>query len=166
MEDLAFLWRHREQTMHAPGAREADLATVEQRIDAQMQRLSAEAAGQVGWLAAKAAGDDEAEAFAAAFLLLRLEPDGPKAVAGALRSAPPDKLAALRKALCHGPILSLADDLEGVAASGVTPNAAVALEALARHRFGTPTRDQLAPFLESPDPLVRQAGWRIIAAMP
>lgn len=166
-EELAFLWRHREQTMHAPGASDSDLQTVERRIEGQLQRLLAEAGAYLPFLAAKAVGDDEAEAFTAAHLLLRLDPAGPKLVADALRTAPPDKLAPLRKAICYGPVKSaLADDLDTIVAAGATANAAIALEALARHRLGTPTRDQLSLLLESPDPLVRQAGWRVVAAMP
>lgn len=166
LEELTFLWRHRDRTMALPGARDADLATVEQRIEAQVHRLQVETADYVPWLASKLASDDAVEAFAAAFLLLRIDPLGPKAVAAALATAAPDKIEPLRKAVCYGPVLALADELDALAVGGVNVAAAVALEALARHRFGTPTRQQVAPFLDSPDPLVRQAGWRVVALMP
>jgi len=160
-ESFAVLWRLWCDARSSPDYRLPDLRALENRIEAHLDGLRVAGGDGRNLAIERLAGDDAAESFVAAYLLLE---SGGKPevdiVVDAFLDAEGDRLAALRDALrlaLSDPVLTRLRSLLN-ATSGV--HSAAVAEILAAAGELDPSTSRLIELLSDSDVEVRAAAWR------
>jgi uncharacterized protein (TIGR02270 family) len=164
LDTAASLWARRRMALGSQDYTGADIAELDDLIEAHFEGLAAAGEDAVPILLEQVQGDDALHAFAAASALLRVgTPETLDAVSEAFRSAKGKKLEALRDAIAHGPSAPLKAELSELFLSAPPPLGAAAGEALAFLGGFSPSAPQIERFVRAEEPAARAAGWRIVA---
>jgi uncharacterized protein (TIGR02270 family) len=164
LEEIAFLWEQRQDALHSPEYATRDVQQLDQRIAAHADGLRTGGESATAVLTKQLESDEPATVSAAAWALLGMgTAAAAAAVIEAFTACAPEKLAAFRQALCHGPVDLLEEPLRAVASTAPAPIAAATMEALVFHRQRPPSQDRWSEFATHPDPQVRRTAWRIAA---
>ncbi len=164
LETVGLLWTRRRAAVRSPDYTAADLADLDETIDAHLDGLAAGGDDSIPLLESELLGDDTLRAFTAAFALLRVgAADGFARVGDAFSTAKEARLEALRDALAHGPSTPLHPQLMSLFVGGPPDVGAAAAEALVIHGAVAPKPEQLERFIRGEHPATRTSAWRITA---
>jgi hypothetical protein len=164
LEEFGFLLRQRDAALRSPDWRLSDINRHEGRIESHLDGLRIATRTGLAGVATHLAGDDPWTIVAACVALLELRTqEAANELVNALLAAEPKQAAAIGRALLHGPIDLVEEQLRAAAESAPPHVAATAIEALLYHGRGQVTTDRLAEFIHHEDPAMRSAGWRIAA---
>lgn len=163
-EDAAFLWRRRDRAVRAPRHTLADLARLDDRVEAHLDGLAI--AGEAGWrlVREQLAGGDAGDVFAAAAAALGRADGALAEVVEAARAGGPGAWRGLVSALAWGGDAAAAGPwLDRLSGSGEGDARAAATAARACLRaFG---RGALERSLADPAPAVRARALRAVGEM-
>jgi hypothetical protein len=161
-EEIQGLWIQRKAALCSAHHTLGTLLRIDDRLEAHVQALLARPE-VVSTLVAEALSDsDPAAAFAAGYVLLRLNnEDEARRVLEAFLRSEGGRRDSLRDALCHGPVAPLVDDLWDAFASAAPPLAVAIAEVLAFHGELDRNCEGLMALLQDDDASVRRAAWRL-----
>ncbi|MCH8923563.1 MAG: hypothetical protein IIA67_10505 [Planctomycetes bacterium] len=167
LAEFQALWTQRQEMLSSPELTAGDLDAWEDRIGAHRDALLLPDEEAVIPLVAGGLAEEDTEmVFGAAYVLLKLKSQWAASLVGeAFGEAEGDRLAGIGQALCHAPIALLESTLRQTVESDVPPRAVVAAEALAFHHKLRPEEPRLGALLGDEDPAVREAAWRVVAAV-
>ncbi|MGH2708464.1 MAG: hypothetical protein ACRDJK_09250, partial [Actinomycetota bacterium] len=168
-EELAFLWRQRDNALHSPAYTMREFSALEERIEAHVQGLLVIGDQVIPFLAEGLSSDDSPAAFAAAYPLLRLRSEAAASrVLEAFGSANGNRLAGLGQGLCHASVDHILPAIQALFFSSFAPITTAAAEVLAFHRALPPQRGPIEQLLREQDANLRQWGWRVVglSALP
>lgn len=164
LDTVGFVWQRRRQALRSADYSGADIAAVDDLIDAHLEGLAAAGEDALSRLVRYLRDGNPLRAFGGAGALLRVgTPDALTAVIDTLPRAKEKTLEALRDALAYGPSTPLRAQLLSLFEAGPPNVSAAAAEILAFHGGFTPSPTQLERCLGDEEPSVRAAGWRIAA---
>jgi len=165
-DELQFLWGQHRAALRSPEYKLSDLRRLEERIEAHLDGLLVPGERVIPLVKGGLAGEDPLQAFAAAYVLLRLNRENAtKQVLDAFLNAQGPALEGLRDALCHSPITEILPSIRGAFTSAPAPIAVAAAEILAFHARLDPNPRRLADFFADEDAGVRRAAWRVAAIL-
>jgi hypothetical protein len=163
-EELAALCELRQAAVGDPDYLPADVAELDERIEAHLDGLVLGGEHSPPLLAEGLGADERPVACAAAYALLHLPVEGAgQQVLDAFAEAKEDRLAGIRDALCRGPLGAVRDGLVRLADAGEDPVALAAAEVLAFRGALAGRPGRLDDWLAHADPLIREAAWRLAA---
>ncbi len=163
LRELGFLWRLRKGALRSPDWRLPEVKRLDTRIEPHLDGLRIAARADAGAVAAYLKAEDPWAAVAACVALLELQsPEAANVVVQTLVASEPKQAQPIGRALVHGPI-DLVEEQLRLAVDAAPPHvAATALEALLHHGRDVKS-DRLAEFVRHEDPAIRSAAWRIVA---
>jgi hypothetical protein len=163
-EELLTLWQLRRRSQRSAERGLRCVEALDARIAAHLDGLLSAGAGSLPLLTRGLRGDERPAAFAAAYVLMRLDSDeARRLVAETFGQAKGGQLAGIVEALCRSPIDGIAGELQGLTETAPAAIAAAATEVLLWHGRQDAGVQRLGEFVRHADPAVRLAGWRIAA---
>jgi 3-oxoacyl-[acyl-carrier-protein] synthase-1 len=163
-EEVSYLWSNREAALRSPRCFPRHLAALDARIERHVQGLLVVGDSAVPLLASQMSENDPSQVFGAGYGLLRIGTAAGHVIC-ALEHAEGDRLNAVRQALYQGPIEPIVSALQRLAVSATDRVAVVAAEVLAFHGLLESRPARTIAYLQSPSPVVRQAGWRLVSLL-
>lgn len=162
LDDLAFIAGQRRAALASQQHTLREFGELNERLEAHLQgALVAPPEALAAQLQQQLAAEDRDEAFAAAYVLLRLaEARTTHAVVVEFSRAKGDTLAGLRDALSMAPPALFADEMRSALEQAKPATAVTAAVALANHRLLNAASPRLAQLLEDDDAGVCELAWR------
>ena len=162
LDDLAFIASQRRAALNSRQHSLREFGELNERLEAHLQgALIAPPEALTAQLQPQLTAEDRDEAFAAAYVLLRLaEAQTTHAVVVEFSRAKGETLAGLRDALSMAPPSLFADEMRSALEQAKPATAVTAAVALANHRLLPVTSPRLAKLLEDDDAAVCELAWR------
>jgi uncharacterized protein (TIGR02270 family) len=164
LEEIQVLWPIRHRGLRSAHMTLRNLRSLEDRIEAHADGVLVPGELAYPFIERLLESDDEHAAFAATFVLLRL---GTEQAIGRVRRAIDEatgkRLTGIGRALQVGRAAPLLDDLGTMFRGDDSARAVAAAEVLCYHVRWKGSHDRLLDFLSNENPLVKQAGWRVVA---
>jgi HEAT repeat protein len=165
LEEFQSLGEQYQHALESPDYRPADLAPLERRIAAHLDGILVAGEAALPLLEAGLAAEESPGAFAAAYVLLRMNSEAAQRVLDAFLQAKEGQLDGIRRAFCHSPLGLRENPLRQAIADAPSPIAAAAAEVLAHHRKLGRSVNRLRQFLQDENPAVRCSAWRVTAML-
>jgi hypothetical protein len=163
-EEIQALWIRREAALQSPEHTLRTLARLDERIEAHVSAMLPRGDVVPALVSEALTGSFSADAFAAAYVLLRLGDDEQaRRVLEAFLTSEGGTREGIRNALCQAPIGPLASSLTDALAKSPPALAVAAAEVLAFHGQLDRNSEELTALLEDDDPAVRRDAWRVVS---
>jgi uncharacterized protein (TIGR02270 family) len=164
LQELAFLWRQRENALHDSDYTLRELYDLESRISEHLDGILEVGGVALPLLEETLTGDDPSVVFASAYALLHTKNEtATRRVRDSFEQAQGDVLAALRDALAQAPLNPGVAPYRELFHGGPAPLGAAAGTILAFHSALEPTVPQIQRLLQDEDARVRTNGWRLVS---
>lgn len=165
LEEFQFLCGQFQHALRSPDYCRRDLEPLARRIAAHLDGIVVAGEAALPLLEAGLAADEPQAAFAAAYVLLRMNANAGQRVLDAFLQAKAGQLEGLCLALCQSTLGTMEDQLRQAVASSPATIAVAAAEVLAFHRKLGPLTKKLDDFLKDENPEVRRCAWRVTALL-
>ena len=164
LEEIQFLWPIRERGLRSPRMTMRDIRNFEDRVDAHIEGATIPGEDALPYIEPLLEADDDAAAFTATMVLLRLGTERTVTlVRDALSAAKGKRLTGIGRAIEMARSDALLEDLGAMFRGDDPARAAVAAEVLCYRVRWKGSHDRLLAFLDDENPAIRCAGWRIVA---
>ena len=164
LEEIQFLWPIRERGLRSPRMTLRDMRAFDDRIDAHADGALVPGDAVVPFIEPLLDADDEAAAFAAAFVLLRrATADAHARVRAAFEDASGKRLAGISRALQMGAGDPLIEDIANAFRSDDAIRCSRAAEALCYRTRWRRSHERLLALLSNDNPIAKAAAWRSVA---
>lgn len=165
LEELQFLSGQFQNALRSPDYRRCDLKPLAKRFAAHLDGIIVAGEAAAPLLEAGLAAEEPQAAFAAAYVLLRMNANTGQRVLDAFLQAKAGQLEGICRALCQSALGTRVDSLRQAVTSSPATIAVAAAEVLAFHRVLGPLAKRLDEFLKDENPDVRRYAWRVTALL-